>query len=42
MTVPDRYRDDVYPRVINKHTNTNEFDYQFFPKIENRDRLFDD
>ena len=33
--------DDVYPRVMNRHPNTNELDYLFFPKIENRDKLFD-
>jgi hypothetical protein len=41
MTVADWYRDDVYPRVMNRHPNTNELDYLFFPKIENRDKLFD-
>ena len=41
MTVADWYRDDVYPRVMNRHPNTNELDYLFFPKVENRDKLFD-
>jgi len=41
MTVADWYRDDVYPGVMNRHPNTNELDYLFFPKIENRDKLFD-
>ena len=26
---------------MNRHPNTNELDYLFFPKIENRDKLFD-
>ena len=41
MTVADWYRDDVYPKVLNRHLNCNELDYLFFPKVENREKLFD-
>ena len=41
MTVADWYRDDVYPKVLNRHPNCNELDYLFFPKVENREKLFD-
>ena len=41
MTVADWYRDDVYPKVLNRHPNCNELDYLFFPKVENREELFD-
>ena len=41
MTVADWYRDDVYPKVLNRYPNCNELDYLFFPKIENREKLFD-
>ncbi|MBC8304589.1 MAG: hypothetical protein H8E55_53615 [Pelagibacterales bacterium] len=41
MTVADWYRDDVYPRVVNRHPNCNELDYLFYPKVENREKLFD-
>jgi len=41
MTVADWYRDDVYPRVMNRHPNTNELDYLFFPKIESRSSIYD-
>ena len=40
-TLADWYRDDVYPRVLNRHPNCNNLDYLFFPKIENREKLFD-
>ena len=40
MTVADWYRDDVYPKVLNRHLNCNELDYLFFPKVENREKLF--
>ena len=40
MTVADWYRDDVYPKVLNRHPNCNELDYLFFPKVENREKLF--
>ncbi|MDP6440491.1 MAG: hypothetical protein QGF61_02145 [Pelagibacteraceae bacterium] len=41
MTVADWYRDDVYPKVLNRHPNANELDYLFFPNEKNREKLFD-
>ena len=41
FTLADWWRDDVYPRILNRYPNTNQFDYLFFPEIENRVRLFD-
>ena len=41
FTLADWWRDDVYPRIINRHQNCNELDYLFFPKVENREKLFE-
>ena len=40
LTVADWFRDEVYPNIINRYQNSNSFDYLFFPKAENRDKLF--
>ena len=40
LTVADWFRDEVYPNIINRYQNSNSFDYLFFPKEENRDKLF--
>ena len=40
LTVADWFRDNVYPKIINRYPNSNSFDYLFFPKEENRDKLF--
>ena len=40
-TLADWWRDDVYPRILNRHPNCNNLDYLFFPKVENREKLFD-
>ena len=40
-TLADWWRDDVYPIILNRHSNCNELDYLFFPKIENREKLFE-
>ncbi len=40
MTVADWYRDDVCPKVLNRHPNANELDYLFFPNEKNREKLF--
>ena len=39
-TLVDWFRDDVYPNIINRYPNAKPFDYLFFPKEENRDKLF--
>ena len=41
FTLADWWRDEVYPRIINRHPNCNELDYLFFPKVENREKLFE-
>ena len=41
FTLADWWRDEVYPRIINRHPNCNELDYLFFPKEENREKLFE-
>ena len=40
LTVAYWFRDNVYPKIINRYPNSNSFDYLFFPKEENRDKLF--
>ena len=40
-TLADWWRDDVYPRILNRHSNCNDLDYLFFPKVENRNKLFE-
>jgi len=40
-TLADWWRDDVYPKILNRHSNSNELDYLFFPKIENREKIFE-
>ena len=39
-TLADWFRDDVYPNIINRYPNAQPFDYLFFPKEENRDKVF--
>ena len=41
FTLADWWRDDVYPRVLNRHSNCNDLDYLFFPKVENRQKIFE-
>jgi len=40
-TLADWWRDDVYPRILNRHSNCNDLDYLFFPKVENREKIFE-
>lgn len=40
QTVADWFRDDVYPRIVNRYPNASELDYLFFPNEENREKLF--
>ena len=41
FTLADWWRDEVYPKILNRHQNCNELDYLFFPKVENREKLFE-
>jgi len=41
LTLADWFRDDVYPRVINRYPDSTPLDYLFFPKEENRQKVFD-
>jgi len=41
FTLADWWRDDVYPRILNRHSNCNDLDYLFFPKVENREKIFE-
>ena len=41
FTLADWWRDEVYPNILNRHQNCNELDYLFFPKVENREKLFE-
>jgi hypothetical protein len=40
QTVADWFRDDVYPRIINRYQNATALDYLFFPDETNREKLF--
>jgi len=40
-TLADWWRDDIYPTILNRHSDCNELDYLFFPKIENREKIFE-
>ena len=40
QTVADWFRDDVYPRIVNRYPKVSELDYLFFPNEENREKLF--
>ena len=40
-TLADWWRDDIYPNILNRHTDCNELDYLFFPKVENREKIFE-
>ena len=33
--------DDIYPTILNRHSNCNALDYLFFPKVENREKIFE-
>ena len=41
QTVADWFRDDVYPRIMNRHPNAKPLDYLFYPNEENRNKLFE-
>ena len=41
FTLADWWRDEVYPNILNRHQNCNELDYLFFPKVQNREKLFE-
>ena len=40
-TLADWWRDDIYPNILNRHTDCNELDYLFFPKVENREKIYE-
>ena len=41
QTLADWFRDDVYPRMMNRYPDAKPLDYLFYPNEENRTKLFE-